>query len=147
MTTLKKNTIILSILFLSACSISPITGERISTLKEGESKENVLSIVGKPDNFETKNNITIFKYSNRYMSGWGNSKTDYYLSFKNDKLISITNGEIKDNSKQLTETLQRMSEQAERKAQREHETTQQLLKNLSNNQPQKIYLCKNQFYC
>lgn len=78
------------VLILSGCSVSPFTGERMGTIKIDSSKDEALSIAGDYDGFETLNNgVEVYKYSSRHMSGWNNDITNYYLYFKNDKLISL----------------------------------------------------------
>lgn len=79
-------------LILTGCSVSPFTGERIGTLQMNMHQAEALSVAGKADGFETLNDGSIvYKYMNRHMSGWNNSFSNYYLVFKDDKLIAIKN--------------------------------------------------------
>lgn len=112
----KKITILIFIFFLSGCSMSPFTGERMSTLKVGMSDTEALSVAGKYDSFTQLNKDTIvYKYLNRYISGWGNSFTNYYLVFNNHKLTAIeTDKPWVDNT--LSENLARMNDSIQKQA-------------------------------
>lgn len=96
---------------LCGCSASPFTGERIGTLKLGITEEQALSVAGRHDGVMQINDDTIvYKYLNRYVSGWGNNFTNYYLVFKNHKLIAIDNDPTwVDNS--LSENLSKLNGQ------------------------------------
>jgi hypothetical protein len=130
-------------LLLTACASSPITGERVSTLNPGDDINKVVSVVGKPDGFETlKNDVMVYKYINRYISGWDNKTTDYYLFFREGKLIAVRNGHVNDNSAKLQDALSSLSQQAERQNQRNHESRMKMMDNVNKDKPQKVIICK-----
>jgi hypothetical protein len=139
----KCMTVIMFSLLLSACASSPITGERVSTLNPGDDINKVISVVGKPDGFETlKNDVVVYKYINRYISGWDNKTTDYYLFFRDGKLIAVKNGHVNDNGAKLQETLNSLSQQADRQNQRNHESRMKMMDSINKNTPQKVIICK-----
>ena len=100
--------VILLFLFIVGCA----TGEKISSVEEGMSKEQVRSIMGSQDRIIQKNGATIYIYENRLMSGWSWDKTDYYIIFDDlDKVSSVDRGEVD------TSTSERMQDMAEARRQ------------------------------
>ena len=79
-------------LCLSAC----VTGERVSNIDPGMSKEEVLNIMGKPDGFRQVGQYEVYKYANRLLSGWSWDRTDYSFIFKENKLVEYGPGEIRE---------------------------------------------------
>ncbi|NBN86779.1 hypothetical protein [Proteus sp. G2300] len=71
------------IIALSGC----VTGDKISSIHSGMSKDNVISIMGNPDGNASSNDYEILIYANRLMSGWSYDKADYKFIFKNNSLI------------------------------------------------------------
>lgn len=101
------------IMILNGCSVSPFTGDRVGTLKLNMPQNEALSIAGNPDSFETlENNTSVYKYMGRHMSGWNNYFTNYYLFFKDEKLISIRNDDpwidtsLADNLEKINQSMQ-----------------------------------------
>ena len=142
-------TILCFSLLVTACATSPITGERISTLTPGDNLNKVVEVVGKPDGFDTlEDNVVVYKYINRYISGWDNKTTDYYLFFKNNKLVSIKNGMLRENSANLANALNSLNQQLDNQRQRENDSRMQIINNMNRNQPQKVIICKKgDFMC
>jgi len=146
---IKVMTILCFSLLVTACATSPITGERISTLTPGDNLNKVVEVVGKPDGFDTlEDNVVVYKYINRYISGWDNKTTDYYLFFKNNKLVSIKNGMLRENSANLANALNSLNQQLDNQRQRENDSRMQIINNMNRNQPQKVIICKKgDFMC
>jgi len=85
-------------LLLSAC----FTGEKISNLYPGMSKQEVINVLGAPDGFANENGIEVFKYTNRLMSGWAWNRADYVAKFKDDKLIEYGANKIREHGHPLS---------------------------------------------
>jgi hypothetical protein len=60
------------------------------------SQEKVTHIMGKPDGFQQQGEYTVYKYTNRLLSGWSWDRTDYSLVFKDDKLVEYGTGEVRE---------------------------------------------------
>ena len=59
--------------FLHGCA----TGERMQTVSEGMSKEEVVSQLGEPDGYRRNGDYEALQYTNRLISGWSWDRTDY----------------------------------------------------------------------
>ncbi len=83
---------------LTAC----VTGESITNLYPGMSKKEVVQELGRPDSFYKENNLEVFKYTNRLMSGWNWNRADYYAKFENDKLVEYGTQKIREHGNPLS---------------------------------------------
>jgi hypothetical protein len=70
--------------FAGLLFLSCTTGENMKSINQGDNKEFVLNLLGKPDGIKTEDNALIFTYYNRRISGWSNDKADYYVKLVND---------------------------------------------------------------
>ena len=86
------------VIMLSSC----FTGEKISNLYPGMSKQEVIDELGRPDGFANENGVEIFKYTNRLMSGWAWNRADYIAKFKNNKLIEYGANKIREHGSPLS---------------------------------------------
>ena len=86
----------IAVLVLSLLLISCATGEKVTRLDPGMSQDRVVQIMGKPDGFQQRGEYTIYKYTNRLISGWSWDRTDYSFIFKDGKLIEYGAGEIRE---------------------------------------------------
>ena len=86
----------IAVLVLSLLLISCATGEKVTRLDPGMSQDRVVQIMGKPDGFQQRGEYTIYKYTNRLISGWSWDRTDYSFIFKDGKLIENGAGEIRE---------------------------------------------------
>lgn len=102
---------------LSGCSVSPITGERMATIKEDTNIQEALNIAGKPDSFETlPNGDKVYSYLARYISGWDNYMTNYYIIARNGKVIAIKSGQLIDGGVKIDRLNETMRNQNEARA-------------------------------
>jgi hypothetical protein len=53
-----------------AALIGCATGERMRSLREGMSKDEVIGVLGNPDGFQRSDDYEALRYANRLMSGW-----------------------------------------------------------------------------
>ncbi len=66
---------------LTACA----TGELAQHLEEGMSKEQAISILGKPDGFQRSGEFEALKYTNRLISGWSWDRADYSVILRDGR--------------------------------------------------------------
>ncbi|MCW9023557.1 MAG: hypothetical protein OQK73_02635 [Gammaproteobacteria bacterium] len=79
-------------LFITGCA----TGELAQSVNPGMSPEEVTQIIGKPDGFKQNGKFTIYKYTNRLISGWSWDRADYSFIFKDNKLVEYGAGEVRE---------------------------------------------------
>lgn len=84
--------VIVLALVLGGC----VTGEKVTQLDPGMSQEQVTQIIGKPDGFQKRGEYTVYKYTNRLISGWSWDRADYSFIFKDGKLIEYGAGEVRE---------------------------------------------------
>lgn len=83
---MKSLVLLISFVFLTSCA----TGERITSVREGMTKNEVYDIMGGQDKILQKDGKTMYVYKNRMVSGWSWEKTDYAIIFDQDgKVISV----------------------------------------------------------
>ena len=80
------------ILLVAGCA----TGEKITRLDAGMSREQVISTLGKPDGFQTLGEYDAIKYTNRLMSGFSWDRGDYFVILKNGKVIEYGVGAVRE---------------------------------------------------
>jgi len=83
--------ILLVLLMTTGCT----TGEKMSRLREGMAKEKVISILGRPDGFETRGEYETLSYYHRLVTGWAWDRGDYHVIFKENKVTAYGVGEIR----------------------------------------------------
>ena len=80
------------VLLLLGCT----TGERTSDVRPGMSQVEVENVLGRADGFQIAGDYVALKYVNRLISGWSWDRTDYVVILKNDKVVEVGNGEIRE---------------------------------------------------
>jgi hypothetical protein len=86
------------IVFLFAILLSgcvTIMGYEAKNVSLGMSPEQVESIVGRPDRIEQDGRFNVYRYLNRFYSGWSWDVTDYSFIFEDGKLVAWGEGEIR----------------------------------------------------
>ena len=83
--------VIAMLLFVSGC----IVGKQMASVKEGMSKNEVLSILGNPDGFQRSGDYEALRYTNRLISGWSWDRTDYTVILKNGQVIEYGPGQVR----------------------------------------------------
>ena len=78
-------------LLLGGCT----TGERITNLREGLSKAEVMETLGNPDGFQRTGEYEALRYSNRLVSGWSWDRADYSVILKNDRVVEYGPGPVR----------------------------------------------------
>ncbi len=88
--------IITLILAVILCSCTG--GEVIrNKFQPGMAKGEVVKLLGKPDGYSNRDGVETLQYTDLRVSGWGNAKADYRVSFKDGKLVEYGTGDVREN--------------------------------------------------
>lgn len=93
-----KHALTILALLLAGCA----TGERVTDLKPGMTKAEVIKTIGQPDGYSAQGKTEYLKYTNKLISGWSWDKADYYAVIENDKLVSWGSGDVRQNRPPVT---------------------------------------------
>ena len=75
-----------------------ITGEAVrGGIREGMSKQQVISELGSPDGFQRQGDYEALLYTNRLISGWSWDLTDYTIILKNGNVVQYGTGQVRQN--------------------------------------------------
>lgn len=88
---MKLFTAMLCIAFLTACA----TGELMSRLRPGMTKEEVARVLGNPDGFQSRGKYESLKYSHRLATGWAWDRADYFVILKDNRVVEYGAGEVR----------------------------------------------------
>ena len=80
---------------LSVALLGCTTGERIQSIREGMSKEEVISILGNPDGFQRSGDYEALRYTDRLVSGWSWNRADYNVILRNARVVAYGPGEVR----------------------------------------------------
>ena len=83
--------LILLLVLLIGCA----TGELMSRLRPGMSKDEVTNILGNPDGFQARGEYESIKYSHRLVTGWAWDRADYFVILKDNKVVEYGTGEVR----------------------------------------------------
>jgi hypothetical protein len=72
--------------------VSCATGERITNLREGLTKAEVIDMLGRPDGFQRSGDYEQLRYTNRIISGWSWDRADYSIILKDDRVVEYGPG-------------------------------------------------------
>ena len=76
--------------------IALFTGDAFKKLDVGLTREQVLTIVGRPDGVDRNGAVEILTYRNRMMSGWGWDRADYYVVLTDGRVTSYGTGAVRE---------------------------------------------------
>jgi ABC-type phosphate transport system ATPase subunit len=76
---------------LSSC----VTGERMQSVREGMSKDEVTAILGNPDGFQRSGDDEALRYTNRLISGWSWDRADYNVILRNGRVVAYGAGQVR----------------------------------------------------
>jgi hypothetical protein len=79
------------VVLLAGCA----TGEKVTSLHEGMTPDEVIAVLGRPTGFQRAGDMSGFQYTNRLISGWNWDRADYYALFKNDRLVQWGSGDVR----------------------------------------------------
>lgn len=76
-------TVILIGSYLSGCT----TGELISSVRSGMTRDQVENLLGRPDAQQNDGNKVVLKFADRLESGWSWDKADYLVTLVDDRVV------------------------------------------------------------
>lgn len=88
---MKKVVLSLALTLFFGCT----TGEKMSWLREGMTKDEVVSILCNPDGFQRLGDYESFKYNHRMVTGWAWDRADYSVVLKDGKITEWGQGEVR----------------------------------------------------
>jgi len=71
------------------------TGEQIKNVSPGMSKNEVISLLGKPDSYKKMGDVEVYSYTNRLISGWSHDRADYHVVIENGVVSQYGAGEVR----------------------------------------------------
>lgn len=71
------------------------TGELMSNLRSGMTKEEVTRVLGNPDGFQSHGKYESLKYSHRLVTGWAWDRADYFVILKDNRVVEYGTGEVR----------------------------------------------------
>ena len=88
---MKKTLIFLIALAVVGCA----TGEKMSRLNEGMTKDEVIEVLRRPDGFRRTGDYEVLTYTNRLMPEWSYDRVDYHVVLKNGRVVEYGAGEVR----------------------------------------------------
>jgi hypothetical protein len=82
---------ILCVVSLVGCA----TGELMSSLRPGMSKEEVTGVLGNPDGFQSRGEYESLRYSHRLITGWAWDRADYFVILKDNRVVEYGTGVVR----------------------------------------------------
>ena len=79
---------LLATLLLPGC----FTGERIHYIRDGMSRDEVITNLGNPDSSTGGDARETLEYRNRLISGWASARTDYYVLLREGRVVQFGPG-------------------------------------------------------
>ena len=79
---------------LSGCT----TGEKMSSVRPGMTKGQVVGLLGQPDGYRRVGNQEILSWNNRLSSGWAWDRADYNVIVINGEVTEYGQGEVRPKS-------------------------------------------------
>jgi hypothetical protein len=76
---------------LSGC----VTGERMQSVREGMWKDEVVSILGNPDESQRVGNYEVLRYTNRLIGGGSRDRTDYNVILRGGRVVQYGPGQVR----------------------------------------------------
>ena len=76
---------------LSAC----VAGERMRSIREGMSKDEVIATLGNPDGFQRSGDYEALRYANRLISSWSWDRADYNVILRDGRVVEYGAGQVR----------------------------------------------------
>jgi len=83
------------VLALSVVLVGCVTGERMQSVREGMSKDEVIGMLGNPDGFRRSGEYEALRYANRLISGWSWDRADYNVILRNGRVVEYGPGQVR----------------------------------------------------
>jgi hypothetical protein len=82
---------------LSACT----TGEQMSRLEPGMTRQQVVGILGRPDAVRSNGPYEQLEYTHRLITGWSWDRSDFKVILKDGRVVEFGHGEVRDRTPQV----------------------------------------------
>jgi len=79
---------------------SCITSEKMSSLSPGMTKDQVISLHGRPDGYQAEGDSEVLRYTNKLVSGWPWDRADYYAILRGGKPVEYGAGQVRQDQHQ-----------------------------------------------
>ena len=83
--------VFMTLTLLAGCT----TGELMSDIRPGMTKDEVTSVLGSPDGYQSRGEFEALKYSHRLVSGWAWDRADYFVILNANKVAEYGTGEVR----------------------------------------------------
>ena len=74
---------------------SCVTGEKMSSLSPGMTKNQIIAKLGRPDGYQSEGDYEILRYTNKLVSGFSWDRADYYAILRGGKLTEYGAGQVR----------------------------------------------------
>jgi len=88
---------LMSLILLTGCT----TGEKMSRIETGMSRQQVIAILGRPDEVSSQGQYERLGFTHRLITGWSWDRTDFNVVLKDGKVLQYGHGEIRDRSPRM----------------------------------------------
>jgi len=85
---------LLVVALFSACT----TGEKMSGLEPGMTRQQVVGMLGHPDAVRSSGPYEQLEYTHRLITGWSWDRSDFNVILKEGRVVEFGHGEIRDRS-------------------------------------------------
>jgi hypothetical protein len=85
--------VLLAVLTLAIASC--VTGQKMSSLTPGMTKDQVIAALGHPDGYQTDGGYEVLRYTNKLVSGFSWDRADYYAILHSGKLVEYGAGQVR----------------------------------------------------
>ena len=82
---------------LSACT----TGEQMSRLEPGMTRQQVVGILGRPNAVRSYGPYEQLEYTHRLITGWSWDRSDFSVILKGGRVVEFGHGEVRDRTPQV----------------------------------------------
>lgn len=86
-----KKVFLVLLLVLGGCT----TGEKMKWMSAGMNKEEVISLLGKPNGYRKIGKAEHLQYTNKKISGWGHDTADYNVVLEDGIVTGYGAGEVR----------------------------------------------------
>lgn len=76
---------------LSGCA----TGERMKNVREGMWKDELVSVLGNPDEWQRIGNYEVLRYTDRLIDGFSRDRTDYNVILRGGRVVQFGSGQVR----------------------------------------------------
>jgi hypothetical protein len=83
------------VLVATAVLMGCATGERMQSVREDMSKDEVIRLLGNPDGFRRSGDYEALRYVNRLISGWSSARADYNVILRGGRVVEYGPGQVR----------------------------------------------------